>query len=69
MENETVNIAILLENSARLNMTESWEHSCATWIDRPVSAADWKMAELTGEQMLDELPPLQVYPQEVNFYN
>jgi len=59
----------LLENSTQLSLVESWEHSCATWMDRPLSASPWKMADLTGELMLDELPPLQVHPHEVSYSN
>jgi hypothetical protein len=64
-----MNTIILLENSTQLSLAESWEYSCATWMDRPLSAAGWKMAELTGELMLDELPSLQVYPQDVFYPN
>jgi hypothetical protein len=69
MEKEAMNTIILLENSTQLSLVESWEHSCATWIERPLSAANWKMEELTGELMLDELPPLQIHPQEVCYLN
>ena len=69
MEKREINTINLLENSTQFSLAESWEHSCATWIDRPLSAASWKMAELTGELMLDELPPLQVHPQDVCYLN
>jgi hypothetical protein len=69
MEKETMNTIVLLENSTLLSLAESWEHSCATWMDRPLSAAGWNMGELTGELMLDELPPLQIHPQEVCYLN
>jgi len=65
MDKKAMNTLDLLENSTQFSLAESWEHSCATWIDRPLSAAGWKMAELTGELMLDELPPLQIHPQEM----
>ena len=64
-----MNTIILLENSTPFSLAESWEHSCATWMDRPLSAAGWKMSELTGELMLDELPLLQVQPQQVCYLN
>jgi hypothetical protein len=65
MGKEAMNTLEMLENSTQFSLAESWEHSCATWIDRPLSAAGFKMAQLTGESMLDELPPLQVHPLEV----
>jgi hypothetical protein len=64
-----MNTIILLENSTQLSLAESWERSCATWMDRPLFAAGWKMESLTGELMLDELPSLQVHPQDIFYPN
>lgn len=64
-----MNTSMLLENSTQLSLSENWERSCAAWIERPLSAISWGMTEMTGESMLDELPELQIYPQELCFMN
>jgi hypothetical protein len=64
-----MNTSILLENSTQLSLSESWERSCATWIDRPLSAVSWGLTEMTGETLIDELPELQIHAQEVCFLN
>jgi hypothetical protein len=69
MEKKEMNTIIMLENSTQLSLTESWERSCATLIDRPLSAAGWKMEELTGELLLDELPTLQIHPEDIFYSN
>jgi hypothetical protein len=55
-----MNVTILLENSIPFSLVESWERTCTVLMDRPLSAAYWKLGEMTGEAFLDELPPLQV---------
>jgi hypothetical protein len=54
-----MNVLILLENSTPLCLAESWERSCTVLVDRPLSAAYWKLGEMTGEELLDELTPFQ----------
>jgi hypothetical protein len=59
-ERNRMNVSILLENSTPLCLAESWARTCAVLVDRPLSAAYWKLGEMTGEEFLDELAPLQV---------
>jgi hypothetical protein len=51
---------ILLENSTPLCLAESWARDLTVLCDRPVSADYWKLGEMTGEGLLDELPSLQI---------
>jgi hypothetical protein len=53
---------ILLENSTILSLAESWGRTCTVMNDSPLSAAYWNLEEMSGEKLLDELPPLQVNP-------
>ncbi len=55
-----MNTLILLENSVSLSLSESWDRTCSVMIDRPLSAAFWKLQEKTGEDLFEELPPLVV---------
>jgi hypothetical protein len=55
-----MNVMILLENSTPLSLSESWARTCTVLVDRPLSASWWKLGEMTGEEFLDELAPLQV---------
>jgi|WetSurMetagenome_2_1015567.scaffolds.fasta_scaffold1488298_1 hypothetical protein len=69
MEKEAMNTIILQEFSTVLSLAESWEHSCAVWMDRPLTTASSNLAELTGEFLLDELPPLEIQEQDVCHIN
>ena len=64
-----MNTIILLEYSTKFSIVESWEYSSASWIDRPLSAAGWKMEELTGELMLEELPTLDIRTRDICYLN
>lgn len=50
----------LLETTTPLCLAESWVHDLTILSDRPLSAVFWNLAEMTGEQYLDDLPPLQL---------
>jgi hypothetical protein len=54
-----MNVTTLLENSIPLSLAEGWERTCTVLVDRPLSAAYWKLGEMTGEEFLEELAPLQ----------
>jgi hypothetical protein len=49
-----------LRNLPVLSLTESWSHTCSILMDRPLSAAQWNLEEMSGEKYLDELPDLQI---------
>ncbi len=49
-----------LKNLPLLSLTESWSHTCSILVDRPLSAAQWNLEEMSGEKYLDELPELQI---------
>jgi hypothetical protein len=51
---------LLLERSTPLCLAESWARNLTILIDRPLSAAYWNLGEITGENLLDELPDLEV---------
>jgi hypothetical protein len=51
---------ILLEKSTPYCLSESWTRNLVVLMDRPLSAAYWNLGEMTGEDLLDELPPLVV---------
>ncbi len=51
---------LLLQSSTFLCLAESWAKNLTVLNDRPLSAAYWKLGEMTGEDMLDELPEWQV---------
>ncbi|MBN1191207.1 MAG: hypothetical protein JXA46_15730 [Dehalococcoidales bacterium] len=57
-----MNGTLILENTIPVSLVESWQMSCSTLLDRPLSAALWNLGEMTGEEFLDELAPLQVNP-------
>jgi hypothetical protein len=58
-------LSYILENTARLSLSESWDRTCSVMNDRPLSAAYWKMDELSGEKFLDELPELQLSEEKI----
>jgi hypothetical protein len=53
-------ISLLFENTTVLSLSESWDRSCSVMNDKPLSAAYWKIEEMSGEKYLDELPELQL---------
>jgi hypothetical protein len=55
----------LLENTAVLSISESWERTFTVITDTPLSAAYWNIEEMSGEQYLDELPELQINPEQI----
>ena len=55
-----MNVSIILENTTNLSLAESWGRTCTVMTDSPLSAAYWKLEEMSGEEFLNELPPLQV---------
>jgi hypothetical protein len=57
-----MNTSIILEYSIPFSLDESWQRDCTILCDRPLSAAWWGLGEMTGEEMLDELPELQIFP-------
>jgi hypothetical protein len=50
----------LFENTTVLSLSESWAKTCTVMNDTPLSAAYWKIEEMSGEKYLDELPELQL---------
>jgi hypothetical protein len=60
-----MNGIVLLENSIPISLIESWQRTCTVLVDRPLSAAWWKMGEMTGEEFLDDLAPLMVDPGKI----
>jgi hypothetical protein len=56
---------LLLENTAALSISESWNRTLTVMIDRPLSAAIWKLEEMSGEKLLNELPPLQINSENI----
>jgi hypothetical protein len=60
-----LNTKLLLEGSTPFCLAESWARDLTILTDRPLSAAIWNLGEMTGEQMLDELPELQVDRQKL----
>ena len=62
-----MNVIILLESSTNLSLSESWGRTFTVMNDRPLSAAYWNLEEMSGEDFLDELPPLQVNPEQIYY--
>jgi hypothetical protein len=60
-----MNSTFLIENTTSLSITESWDRTCTLINDRPLSAAYWNLAKMTGEDLLDELPSLLVDPTRI----
>jgi hypothetical protein len=56
----------LLEYTAVLSISESWDRTFTVISDTPLSAAYWNIEEMSGEQYLDELPELQINPEQIN---
>lgn len=52
-------------NTTVLSLSESWAKTCTVINDTPLSAAYWKMEEMSGEQFLDELPELQFNMEQI----
>jgi hypothetical protein len=59
----------LLEYTAILSISESWDRTFTVITDAPLSAAYWNIEEMSGEQYLDELPELQIYPEQIYIEN
>jgi hypothetical protein len=57
----------ILEHTTRLSLIENWDRAFTIINDHPLSAAYWKLEEMSGEQFLDELPELQLCAD--NIYN
>lgn len=55
----------LFENTTVLSLSESWAKTCTVMNDTPLSAAFWKIEEMSGEQYLDELPELQLNMEKI----
>ncbi len=55
----------LFENTTVLSLSESWAKTCTVMNDTPLSAAFWKIEEMSGEQYLDELPELQLNAEQI----
>jgi hypothetical protein len=55
----------LFENTTVLSLSESWAKTCTVMNDTPLSAAFWKMEEMSGEKYLDELPELQINMEQI----
>jgi hypothetical protein len=60
-----MNVKILLDNTTPLSLAESWESTCTVLVDKPISAAYWKLGEITGERSLNELALLHVEPGKI----
>jgi DNA-binding response OmpR family regulator len=65
VELKRMNFINILVSSIPLSMAENWESACTELVDRPLSAAYWKLEELTGERFLNELVLLQVEPGKI----
>jgi hypothetical protein len=57
--------SVVFENTTSVALSESWSQTCTVMVDRPLSAAYWDLEEMSGEKFLDELPPLQVSPEQI----
>jgi hypothetical protein len=55
----------LFENTTVLSLSESWARTCTVMNDTPLSAAYWKIEEMSGEQYLEELPELQLNTDQI----
>jgi hypothetical protein len=55
----------ILETSIRYSLPETWQRCCTVLTDAPLSAAFWKLGEMTGEGLLKELPEIQVLPEQL----
>ena len=60
-----MNTTTILENSIRFSLDESWQRNCTVLNDVPLSAAYWGLGEMTGEKLLDELPELEINPEQI----
>jgi hypothetical protein len=56
----TINLNDNWPNLPALSVTESWGRTCTILNDGPLSAAYWRLEDVSGEKFLDELPDLQV---------
>jgi hypothetical protein len=59
---------LLLASSTPFCLAESWARDLTILSDRPLSAAYWNLGEMTGEEMLDELPDLHVDKSKLKEY-
>jgi len=55
-----MNTKTLMNTTTPLCLSESWVRDLTILSDRPLSAAFWNLAPMTGEEFLDDLPELQV---------
>ncbi len=63
-----MNTVLFLENTINLSISECWSRTATLLVDRSLSAAYWKLEEMSGEKYLNELPTIYVTKEKLYTY-